>query len=239
MSGASPSKPPSARGKFIALEGPEGCGKSTQAALLCRWLESLGKTVRLTREPGGTALGQTIRTALLEPGQPPVSSRAELLLFLADRAQHVREVILPALEAGHWVVTDRFSMSTLAYQGIAGGIGLEFVGPMDDFAREGLWPNLTLVLDVPVEVGFARLGRRALPSLPSQTSSHQEHAAPQANDRIERRGRDFHERVRHALLELAAPDPTAVVIDGSQPEEAVSQAVRAAVTERLLAGQDD
>ncbi len=170
-----------------------------------------------TPEPGGTALGGELRRVLLKKhGAPPVL-RAELFLFLADRAQHVEEVILPALQAGRWVISDRFSMSTLAYQAVAHDLDLEAVRAMDDFARQGLTPDLTIVLDVPAEVGLGRL------------------AGPQ-NDRIEGRGLAFHRCVREAFLALGKADPHCVIIDASASEEEVWAQVQQAVSERLLGG---
>lgn len=206
-----------ARAKFIVLDGPEGCGKSTHAARLTAWLQSLGKSVLRTREPGGTALGKRVRPLLLANDGPRAVLRAELFLFLADRAQHVEEVILPALQAGQWVISDRFSMSTLAYQAVAHDLDLEAVRAMDEFARQGLTPDLTIVLDVPAEVGLSRLT----------------HAR---NDRIEERGLDFHRRVRDGFLALARSDPRCVVIDASASEEQVWTQVQSAVSDRLLAG---
>ena len=204
-----------ARGKFIVLDGPEGCGKTTQARRLHEWLQDQGKKVLLTREPGGTRLGETLRTALLDKRGPGVVPRAELFLFLADRAQHLEEVVVPALERGEWVVSDRFSTSTLAYQGIAQGLGLEAVGEMDAFARQGVEPDLTIVLDVAAEVGLDRVS----------LFGHQ---------KIEERGVAFHRRVREGFLSLAAQDPRCVVIDASASESKVWGEVRRAVKERLL-----
>ena len=172
------------RGKFIVLDGPEGCGKTTQAGRLGQWLEDQGKKVLVTREPGGTALGERLRAALLEKKGPAVLPRAELFLFLADRAQHMEEMILPALKEGQWVVSDRFSTSTLAYQAIAQDLGLEAVREMDAFARQRVAPDLTILLDVPAEVGLDRVS----------LFSHQ---------KIEERGVAFHRRVREAFLLLA------------------------------------
>lgn len=199
------------------LEGTEGCGKSSQSARLVTWLEALGKKVLATHEPGDTPLGAHLRGLLLDNHGPPISPHAEVFLFLADRAQHLAEVILPALEDGRWVVCDRFSMSTLAYQGFGRGLPLDLLLPMDEFARQGVSPHLTLLLDLPVEVGLARIGR-----------------LPLFTDRIESRGLDFHKRVREGFLTLARRDPNCVVIDATQSEEQVCSAVRRAVDERLL-----
>jgi dTMP kinase len=217
---AEPQSLPQAGGRFIVIDGPDGAGKTGQANRLAQWLGSTpGRSVVFTPEPGGTALGGELRRAVLKKHGPPPMARAELFLFLADRAQHVQEVILPALHAGQWVVSDRFSMSTLAYQAIAHGLGVEAVLPMDEFARQGLEPDLTILLDVPAEVGLARVRHRE-------------------NDRIEEQGVQFHRRVREAFLALARDDPRCVVIDASPDEEEVWAQVRRVVTERLLEGGD-
>ena len=134
------------RGKFITLEGGEGCGKSTQARRLKAALEADGREVLLVREPGGTGLGETIRPILKDSSGDPPCDRSELLLFLAARAQLVRNVLKPALEAGVWVVSDRFGDSTYAYQGCGRGLPLDFVEAADSFARDGLKPDLTILL---------------------------------------------------------------------------------------------
>ena len=137
-----------ARGRFITFEGGEGCGKSTQVVRLAAALEERGLKVLLTREPGGTRLSELIRTLLKDEAEDPPVDRAELLLFLAARAQLVRNVIAPALEAGTWVVSDRFSDSTVAYQGYGRGLPVDFVRQANDFACEGLRPDLTFLLDL-------------------------------------------------------------------------------------------
>ena len=201
------------RGRFITLEGPEGCGKSTQAKLLADALRAAGKTVLLTREPGGTKLAEQIRALVRDERDDPPVSRCETLLFLAARAQLVSEAISPALARGEWVVCDRFSDSTFAYQGYGRGLDVRLLKQLNDFATEGLVPDLTLLIDVPPDVSKARLAARQ-----AETAT--------GVDRIESAGELFHRRLRDGFLELAREEPERfVIINGT---EAVS-AVRAAV----------
>ena len=182
------------RGKFITFEGGEGCGKSTQVKRLKEALEREGIKVLLTREPGGTWLSEEIRRLIKDQATDAPCDRSELLLFLAARAQLVRNVIRPALEAGTWVVSDRFSDSTLAYQGYGRGLPLDILKDMNDFACEGLKPDLTLLLEVSPETARARLRRR-------------EAATNTAADRIELAGDEFHARLRKGFEELAKAEP--------------------------------
>ncbi|RIK09720.1 MAG: dTMP kinase [Acidobacteria bacterium] len=192
---------------FIALEGVEGCGKSTQSSLLTERLNANGIEAVLTREPGGTAQGQKIRELLLDPSRE-LSPRAEALLYAADRAEHVAEVVRPALESGRWVVCDRFSDSYRAYQGA--GRGLDGIGPISTWASCGLEPDLVIVLDLPVELGMKRIGG--------------------SFDRIESAGIDFHIRVRQAFLDLAAAEPERFsVIDATDSVERVAELIWDAV----------
>ena len=198
-----------ARGKFITFEGGEGCGKSTQARRLKAALERGGREVLLTREPGGTRLAELIRALLKDESEDPPCDRAELLLFLAARAQLVRNVIRPALDAGTWVVSDRFSDSTFAYQGYGRGLPLDVVRAVNAFACEGLAPDLTILLDVDPATARARMrGREA--------------ATHTAADRIERAGDAFHARLRAGFLEMAAAEPSRIaVVDASGAEDEV------------------
>lgn len=210
------------KGRFITFEGGEGCGKSTQVKRLAAALEAKGVKVLLTREPGGTRLAEMIRTLLKDETEDPPVDRAELLLFLAARAQLVRNVIRPALEAGTWVLSDRFSDSTIAYQGYGRGLSVDFVKAANDFACEGLTPDLTFLLDVEPSVAVQRMrGREAA----TNTSA----------DRIERAGDDFHARLRRGFLELAAANPSRIVaIDASGTPDEVARAVLSACAGRGL-----
>ena len=209
------------RGRFITFEGGEGCGKSTQVKRLAAALEAKGVNVLLTREPGGTRLAEMIRTLLKDEAEDPPVDRAELLLFLAARAQLVRNVIRPALDAGTWVLSDRFSDSTVAYQGYGRGLPVDFVKAANDFACEGLAPDLTLLLDVE-------------PSVAAQRMRGREAATNTSADRIERAGDDFHARLRRGFLELAAANPSRIVtIDASGTPDEVARKILLALPERL------
>ncbi len=164
---------------FITLEGPEGGGKTTLAPLLAEHLRARGFDVVTCAEPGGGPIPQAIRALLLHPDRTDIAPRTELLLFLAARAQQVHDTIVPALAAGRIVVSDRYSDSTLAYQVYAGGLPVETVEPIIDFATGGLWPDLTLLLDLPPEIGLARQADR---------------------NRMENKGLEFHRRVRDGFL---------------------------------------
>jgi dTMP kinase len=203
---------------FIVLEGPEGSGKSVQSRLLAEFLEQQGWEVVLTREPGGTALGDALRAILLSSDDYAILPEAEVLLLAAARAQHVRERIRPALEHGAAVVCDRFVDSTLAYQGGGHGISLDQLLPIQAYATGGLTPDLRILLDVPVDVGLQR-----------------RHANPASVNRIDRASREFHCRVRQAYLQLAAAQPDAwSVIDGRESIDSVASKVRTEVLGRVL-----
>lgn len=201
------------RGRFITFEGGEGCGKSTQVRRLKEALEKEGVEVVLTREPGGTWLSEKIRTLIKDQDEDAPCDRAELLLFLAARAQLVRNVIRPALERGAWVVSDRFSDSTLAYQGYGRGLSLEVINVANDFACEGLRPDLTVLLCADPAVAAARMrGREAETSVPE--------------DRIERAGREFHSRLRRGFAEIAKAEPWRVVtVDANGTPDEVWESV--------------
>ena len=201
------------RGRFITFEGGEGCGKSTQIAKLRERLEAEGVDVVVVREPGGTWLSEQIRRLIKDQEDDAPCDRAELLLFLAARAQLVRNVILPALESGAWVVSDRFCDSTLAYQGYGRGLPLDFISSANDFACGGLMPDMTLLLDVEPSVARERVMARAA----SRNSSP---------DRFEREDGAFHARLRHGFEELAKSQPERIrTIDANGTAEDVACAV--------------
>ncbi len=203
---------------FITIDGVEGAGKSTQAARLADALRRDGHEVVLTREPGGTELGRALRRMLLEEDSPGPTPETELLLYLADRAEHVRRLILPALARGAVVVADRFSDSTIAYQAHGRGLPLETVRSLDAFARGGLEPDLTFLLDLPPEVGLER-ARATGPA-----------------DRLEREALDFHRRVREGFLAIAAAEPGRVVLlDGRLEIAELAQRIAAHARARLAA----
>jgi len=201
-----------ARGRFITFEGGEGCGKSTQVQRLKAALEADGVEVVLTREPGGTWLSEKIRYLIKDQTEDAPCDRSELLLFLAARAQLVRNVIMPALEAGKWVISDRFSDSTLAYQGYGRGLPLDVLRNANAFACDGLKPDLTLLLEVDPEVAHQRMHSREV-------------ATNTEADRIEQAGDAFHERLRRGFEELAAAEPERIVpIDANgTPDEVWEQ----------------
>ena len=196
---------------FISFEGIEGSGKSTAQRLLAEHLQGLGYDPLLTREPGGCALGRSLRPILLDARTRGLSSRAELYLFLADRAQHVAEVIRPALEAGQTVLCDRYADSTLAYQGYGRGLDPEHLRRINDMATGGLMPDLTLLLDLPVHCGLERAGLR-----------NREEGTVLSEGRFDAESLEFHDRVRQGYRSLAAEEPERfAIIDAAQPPEDV------------------
>ncbi|MBT1681790.1 dTMP kinase [Curtobacterium flaccumfaciens] len=200
-------------GRFITLEGGDGAGKTTQAELLSAWLGANGRTVVRTREPGGTDLGVQIRQMVLhERGH--VAPRAEALLYAADRAQHVETVVRPAIARGEVVLQDRYIDSSVAYQGVARGLGAEQVRSVSEWAADGLAPDLTILLDLDVTVGRARVAA----------------ARGDTFDRLESEAAAFHESVRQAFLAMAEAEPARfLVVDASAPTDTVQDAVRRAV----------
>ncbi len=202
-------------GVFIAFEGGEGVGKSTQIARAAAWLRDAGRSVLETREPGGTALGRELRRLVLEP-DGDVTPRAEALIYAADRAHHVETVIRPALAAGDVVLTDRYVDSTLAYQGAGRGLRVEQARVVSDWASDGLLPELTVLLDLDPEVGLARAGARA------------------ELDRLEAASLDFHRAVRAGFLALARAEPSRyLVLDAADAEDSTADAIQQALG-RLL-----
>jgi len=200
-----------ARGRLLALEGIDGCGKSTQARALAAVLGA-----ELTHEPGATPVGQSLRRILLDPDGPALALRTEALLMAADRAEHVATVVEPALAAGTWVVSDRYSGSTIAYQGFGRGLPPDQLATLVAFAADGVAADLSILVDVDVDVAAARL------------------AADGGGDRLERLGIDFASRVREGFLTQAVADPEHwVVVDGTEDERALTAHIVAAVHDRL------
>jgi dTMP kinase len=199
----------STQGIFIAFEGGEGTGKSTQSKLLAEWLEQEGETVLLSREPGGTELGKDLRKILLGHETGDISPRAEALLYAADRAHHVYSVIRPALDRGEVVISDRYFDSSAAYQGAGRVLNPTEVARISRWATESLYPTLTILIDLPAEIGLGRL---------------------QSRDRLEAESNDFHERVRQEYLQIAMMDPERYfVVDGTQSVEEINTQITARV----------
>jgi len=196
-------------GRFIVLDGPDGCGKTTQTMMLYDWLKDQGVEVVTFRDPGGTAVGEKIREILLNPEHAEMNVRTELLLYMASRAQLWAEKIAPALEAGKCVVLDRWVTSTCAYQGFAGGFGVARVVEIAEASLERVWPDLAIVLDVDVETAAKRMDR--------------------ALDRIEQKGTDYHKKVREGFLQLSKFNDNIVVVDATKDIEQVHQTVVEAV----------
>jgi len=204
---------------FVTFEGIEGSGKSTHVRLLAEAMRARGLAILETHEPGDTAVGQALRQVLLDPANATLTPLTELLLYCADRSQHVAECVRPALAAGRLVLCDRFSDSTIAYQGYGRGLDLALVRRLDASARDGLMPSLTLLFDCPAQEGLARARRRST-----------------AGDRLESAPLAFHERVRDGFLQLAGETPERyVVIDSRAPLAAVQSRVAEAVARRLEA----
>ena len=209
------------QGKFITVEGIEGAGKSSNLAFIQRLLEAAGKQVVFTREPGGTPLGEEVRDLLLGHKHTGMADDAELLLMFGARAEHLASVISPALESGNWVLCDRFTDASYAYQGGGRGIAWDRIRVLEQWVQGGLRPDLTLLLDLPVGVGLERAGKRSEP------------------DRFEREAEAFFGRVRDAYLQIAADEPDRVrLVDASLPLPQVQARIETALG-RLLEGQRD
>jgi dTMP kinase len=209
------------KGVFITLEGIEGSGKSTVSEMASKYLASKGFKVIHTYEPGDTAAGKEIRRILLDPIYKGLHPVTELLLYFADRAEHVTHLIAPALKAGDVVLCDRFTDSTMAYQGFGRGLDLKMLKDIDAVARDGVWPDLTILLDLDVRAGLRR----------------NSHAGKK--DRFEMEEIAFHERVREGFLSIACKEPERVkVVDASRPIDAVFAEVRA-LTDQILPDEPD
>lgn len=204
------------RGKFITVEGIEGVGKSTNIAVMVERIESAGRRVLTTREPGGTPLAEDIRDIVMNRADEPIPEIAELLLVFAARSLNVNNVILPALEAGTWVVSDRFTDSSRAYQGGGRGIPMETIDRLADWVHGDCWPDLTILLDAPVELGMQRANSRGAP------------------DRFEQERHDFFQRVRECYLQLASREASRfIVLDTTRNMDDVKADVAAIVDELI------
>jgi dTMP kinase len=207
------------RGKFITFEGGEGTGKSTQAAMLALRLEALGLPVQLTREPGGSPGAEVIRHVLLSGAAKPLGPEAEAMLFAAAREDHVRCTIGPALDAGKWVICDRFADSTRVYQGVLGEVDERVIKGLERVSIGDLAPELTVILDVPVEIGLRRAEARGAGAKP---------------DRFEAENVDFHQKLRAAYCAIAAAEPRrCALIDARGNKEAVARQIWNVVGQRL------
>ncbi len=205
------------KGIFISLEGIEGCGKSTQSKLLAQYFTKLGYSVILTREPGGTPIGEKIRDLLLDPKNDNMASITELLLYLASRTQHIIEVILPALSAGKVVICERFNDATLAYQGYARGLDLERVWQLTNMVTCGIEPDITIILDLNVEEGLIRAEKR---------DNHK--------DRLENEDVIFHNKVRQGYYEIARKWSKRVkLIDANGSIDEVQTRIRKSIEENI------
>ena len=197
-------------GSFVTFEGIEGAGKSSNISYAGMLLKNSGKSVMLTREPGGTPLGESLRELLLGHQHDGMSFKAELLLMFAARAQHLQSKILPALERGEWVICDRFTDATYAYQGGGRNLDSAVISTLESLVQDECRPDLTILLDLPVEMGLERAGKRSAP------------------DRFEKEKQEFFERVRAAYLQIAESDSQRVkVVDASLPLEQVQQQIKA------------
>lgn len=210
------------KGKFITFEGIEGSGKSTQIVLLANYLKAHNRTVTLTREPGGTAIGDQVRKILLDPANTALVARAELLLYAAGRAQHLEELIRPELESGKVVLCDRFSDATLAYQGYGRGLDLEMIRALDRIVTGGMVPDMTILLDIDAATGLARArGRNSSSGLEAEARFENEHVA-------------FHDRVRRGYLTLASREPGRFfVLDATATPDQIQNRIRVIVGDVL------
>jgi dTMP kinase len=221
MSELRPTEPPAYPGFFLSFEGIDGAGKGTQIDLLVESLTARGLPPVVNREPGGTAIGQQIRGILLDAANTHLKPTAELLLYFASRAQAVDEILLPALAAGELVISDRFTDSTLVYQGIARGLGAEVVLQLDAISCRGLMPDLTILLDIDPETSLARAATRNQATASTQT-------------RLDDESKEFHTRVRGGYLALANACPERIlVVDGNRPAKEVANTIFELLLPRL------
>ena len=211
------------KGKFITFEGIEGCGKTSQAKLLVRYFEEKGYCVLMTREPGGTAISEAVREILLSTDFSNMHPHTEVLLYLASRAQHVYEVIKPALEDGKIIICDRFSDSTFVYQCLVRGMDMHLIKAINRFATEKISPHMTFVLDVAPEEGLSRAKSRNQKNM-------------RGEDRMERETMDFHQKVREGYLKWAAEYPNRIfVVPSDREKEEVHEEI-VGIVEKVLTG---
>ena len=203
----------SLKGRFIVLDGPDGCGKSTQAKLLCKWLGNMGTECEFLRDPGTTDIGEKIRHLLLNPEHIAMTTETEVLLYMAARVQLWQEKIAPALKQGQVVVLDRWLSSTCAYQGYAGGFGIDRVNRIAQACLEKPWPDLTVILDVDLETASTRLKKQP--------------------DRMEQKGDGYHKKVREGFLKLTEAQQNVVVVNAAADIESVHSNVIKTVEERF------
>ena len=201
-------------GKFIVLDGPDGCGKSTQCKLLAEWLSEKAIEVEVFRDPGTTRVGEEIRQILLNPDNTAITTAVEVMLYMAARAQLLTEKILPALQNGKCVILDRWLSSTCAYQGFAGGFGMDKIIKIAENCLEKPWPDLTIILDIDIETAAPRLNIE--------------------RDRIEQKGDDYHKNVRQGFLELAKKHRDAVIVDSSSDIKSVHKEVITKIEKAFL-----
>jgi dTMP kinase len=213
------------RGMFITFEGMEGSGKSTAMMRVGKWLEEKGVAVVYTREPGGSRLGKELRAILLDARNADIVPRAELFLYLADRAQHAATIVRPAVERGAFVLSDRFADSTVVYQGYGRGLDTEALHGLNSMAVDGVWPDATLLFDVDVTTGLSRANAR-----------NEAEGKTLAEGRFEAESLAFHARVREGFLNLAGKNPARfAVIDGTKTPDTVFESARKMVAERMAA----
>ncbi|WP_418791294.1 dTMP kinase [Phosphitispora sp. TUW77] len=210
------------KGIFITFEGPDGAGKTTQIKMLGQALEKMDKIVIYTREPGGTSISEEIRSLLLNPCNKEMVDRTEALLYAAARAQHVEEIIRPAIRKGYIVLCDRFTDSTIAYQGFGRGIDIDFLRELNEMAVAGVFPDLTLIFDLAPDVGIGRINEKRVGQ------------AGEGKDRIEQENMDFHAKVRCGFREVALSEPQRCkVIDAGRDKETIHSEVIQLVKEVL------
>lgn len=198
-------------GKFIVLDGPDGCGKTTQQKLLSEWIQRQGADVVCFRDPGTTAIGEQIRHILLDTANTGMGDNVEVLLYMAARAQLWKECIAPALQRGECVLMDRWLSSTCAYQGSAGGFGVEKVVRIAEDSLQRVWPDVTVILDIDLETAAGRMNRPL--------------------DRMEQKGKAYHQKVREGFLELCGRYPDIVKVDASEQPQEVQRQIRKAITD--------